>query len=305
MAIKIFTDAASNLFDSILKKKNLDIKVLPMSLQIGEDTYLCYEENINVEEFSHTLYERIENGEKAKTSLTSPGTMEKVFLEEINKGNQVVLVTLASGISGNFQSANLIASEINEEKKEKFIHIIDSKTASLGEGMIAIFAHNLARLGKSFQEVIEKTEEYVKRVRSEFTVDNIKYLSSSGRVSSLVAKIAGLLSIKPMLYGSDEAKIEMTSKVHGRGSSIKKLAEQVIENIADKNSKVYIAHCDALADAKKIENILIENGIDDIETYYYDIVTGAHVGPGTLAVFYEGVNRSLERKSFIKNVLKK
>lgn len=305
MAIKIFTDAASNLFDSILKKKKLDIKVLPMTLQVGEESYLCYEEDIDVEKFSGGLYKKIADGEKTKTSLTSPGTFENVFLEEIKKGNQVVFVSLASGISGNYQSANLIASEINEEKKEKLVHVIDSKTASFGEGMIAMFAHNLIKIGKTFQEVIEKTEEYVKRVRSEFTVDNVKYLASSGRVSSLVAKIAGILSIKPMLYGSDEAKIEISAKVHGRGSSIKKLAEQVIDNIVDKNSKVYIAHCDALDDAKKIEDILKENGINDIETYYYDIVTGAHVGPGTLAVFYEGENRSLEKKSFIKNVLKK
>lgn len=303
--IKIYTDAASNLFKKFLKEKELDISVLPMSLQIGETTYLCYEDDIDVDKFSKELYKKIENGEKAKTSLTSPGLINKVFLEEINNKNKVIFITLASGISGNYQSANLIANEINSLAGEKCIQVIDSKTASLGEGMIAIYAHNLAKSKISFDEVINKTLLYVDRVRSEFTLDNVKYLVSSGRVSSLVAKIAGVLSIKPMLYGSSEARIEVTSKVRGRNASIRTLASQVVENISNKNSKVYIAHCDCLDDAKKLQDLLNNEGILDIEIYYYDLVTGVHAGPKTLAVFYEGENRSLEKKSFIKSVIRK
>lgn len=190
--IKIYTDAASNLFKKFLKEKELDITVLPMSLQIGETTYLCYEDDIDVDEFSKELYKKIESGEKAKTSLTSPGLINNVFLEEINNNNKVIFITLASGISGNYQSANLIANEINSSIGEKCIQVIDSKTASLGEGMIAIYAYNLVKNKLSFDEVINETLLYVNRVRSEFTLDNVKYLVSSGRVSSLVAKIAGV-----------------------------------------------------------------------------------------------------------------
>ena len=168
-----------------------------------------------------------------------------------------------------------------------------------------MYAYKLAKEGKTFEEVVSLTEEYVKRVRSEFTVDNIKYLSNSGRVSSIVATIAGILSIKPLLYGSNEAKIEVSSKVHGRNNAIKTLAQQVTDYISDKNSKVYIAHCNSLDDANKLANLLRNNGINDIEIYYYDIVTGAHVGPGTLAVFYEGNNRTIEKKSLIKSIIGK
>lgn len=104
----------------------------------------------------------------------------------------MIFITLASGISGNYQSANLIANEINSSIGEKYIQVIDSKTASLGEGMIAIYAYNFVKNKLSFDEVINETLLYVNRVRSEFTLDNVKYLVSSGRVSSLVAKIAGV-----------------------------------------------------------------------------------------------------------------
>lgn len=305
MSIKIFTDAASNLFNYILKEKELDINVLPMTLQIGEESHLCYEENIDVEKFSKTLYEKLSKGEKAKTSLTSPGQFEKAFTDEVEKGNQVIFVCIASGISGNYQSSSLIASQINEEYGKELVKVIDAKTASFGEGMVAMYAYKLAKEGKTFEEVASLTEEYVKRVRSEFTVDNIKYLSNSGRVSSIVATIASILSIKPLLYGSDKAKIEVSSKVHGRNNAINTLAQQVVDYIADKNSKVFIAHCNSLDDANKLANLLRNNGINDIEIYYYDIVTGAHVGPGTLAVFYEGHNRTIEKKSLIKSIIGK
>lgn len=305
MSIKIFTDACSNLFKDILNEKKLDITVLPMSLQIQDKTYLCYEDNVDVEKFSLELFNDLESGKKVKTSLTSPGVFYDKVIAEVDKGNEVIFVSVASGISGNFQSTSLMAKQINNEKGKEVVKIIDSKTASFGEGMIAIYAYQKAQDNLPFDKVVKDVEEYVNRVRSEFTVDNIKYLASTGRVSSLTATIANILSIKPILYGSDNAKIEIFTKVHGRGNAIKTLAKQVEDYIKDKTSKVYIAHCNAKEDALRLENLLKEKGISNTEIYIYDLITGAHVGPGTLAVFYEGENRSLEKHSIVKNIINK
>lgn len=305
MSIKIFTDAASNLFPSILKEKGSSISVLPMAIDVGDTHFLCYEDNIDVDEVSKSFYEKVEKGEKVHTSLANPGLFKEKAMEEIKEGNQVIFVTLASGISGTYQSACLMANEINEAEGKEVVKVIDSKTASFGEAMIALKAEELSKDGLSFEEVINETVEYVSKVRSEFTDGAIKYLVATGRVSGFAAAIGDVLAIKPLLYGSEEAKIVVTSKVPGRKAALKRLANQVLDNIKDKNSLVYIAHANALEDVSFFKKILKDGGINNIETYYYDLVTGGHVGPGTIAVFYEGYNRDIHKKNVLTSILPK
>mgnify|MGYP002522379256 CR=1 FL=1 len=295
MGVRIFTDAGSNLFASYLKENDLAIYVLPMPLQIGGESYLCYEDSIDAEKLSAHIYAEMKQGKAVKTSLPSPGRLEEKAREEIEKGNQVVFVSLSSGISGSCQSGRLIASALNEEKGRDVMATIDSKTAGFGEGMVAIYAEKLVKQGLPFAEIVAKTTEYVERVRSEFTVDTLKYLAATGRISNLKAVLAGALMIKPLLYGSEEGKIVVTSKVVGRKAAIKRLVQQVVGNIKDKTSKVYIAHAAAKEDAESMKESLKEKGIENVEIAFYDLITGAHVGPGTLAVFYEGENREVKR----------
>lgn len=305
MSVKIFTDAGSNLFKKILEDKGLDISILPMSVQLGDKVYKCYEDDIDVASLSTEFYEKMKSGVKTKTSLTNPGLLEEAINKEISKGNKVIYVSLASGISSNYSTSLMLANEINEQYNEDKVRVVDSKTASFGEAMIAIYAHDLAKQGLDLDDVYNRTVEYVDCVRSEFTVDSIKYLANTGRVSKITAALAKVLSIKPLLYGSNEGVIEMTGKAHGRNSAIKALCDQVIRFIKDKAKTVYIAHCNALEDAKRIASTLISEGIKNIEIYFYDLVTGSHVGPGTLAVFYEGYNRSIEKKSLVKEIINK
>lgn len=305
MAIKIYTDAGSNLFKEILDKKGLDITVLPMSVKLGDQEYKCYEDNINVEEMSKDFYDKMKNGVLTKTSLTNPGFFKDQVEKEISEGNKVIYVSLASGISSNYHTSQMFATEINEEHNANLVQVIDSKTASFGEALIAIYAYDLVKQGLNFEDIVNMTNEYVYKVRSEFTVDSIKYLANTGRVSKITAAIARVLSIKPLLYGSNEGKIEVTAKAHGRNNAINTLSEQVIRHIKDKNQTVYIAHCNALDEAKKIELKLNEAGINNVEIYFYDLVTGAHVGPGTLAVFYVGENRIIEKKSIVDTIISK
>lgn len=295
MAVSVFTDASSNLFASFLLEKGSAIHVIPMPLRIDDKEYLCYDSSIDAETFSHEFYAKMREGATVKTSLPSPGLLEEEVRKEIDKGNQVVFVTLSSGISGTYQSAKLIADSINEEKGSFTMGVIDSKTAGFGEGMIALYAENLAKLNYSFEDLVKSTEEYVMKVRSEFTVDSLKYLAATGRISKLNAALGNVLMIKPLLYGSNEGKITVTQKAIGRKNAIKKLLCQVEEYAVDKAKKVFITHCDALEEANEMKASLLSKGFKDVEVYFYDLITGAHVGPGTLAVFYEGENRTIKK----------
>ena len=155
MGIKIIADAASNLFGSILKEKNLDIKVMSLHLTVGDKEYLCYDDEIDIKEFSKSYYEQIAEGAEVKTSLVGPGQFEEVFKEEIKRGNKVICFTMAKGISGTYNSACVARDTVNEETKEESVVVIDSMTAGFGEGLQAIRAYELVLEGKSFEEIVK------------------------------------------------------------------------------------------------------------------------------------------------------
>ncbi len=293
MAIKIYADAGSNLFKSILEEKQADIHIIKMPLYVEDKTYMCYDENINVEEMSSRFYQDMIEGKEVKTSLINPTTFIDEFKKETDKGNQIICFIMAKGISGTYQSACIAAKEINEEKGEEVVYIVDSATAGFGEGMQALHAYELVKQGKDFQTIIKEVENYRWKVRSEFTVDNIKYLGKTGRVKPIVAKLASLLKIKILLKGSYESNIIMTGKTIGRTLSIKKLASTCLEHINKAIKQViFIAHCEAKKDAETLKRLLMEGGLANIEIYPYDLITGSHVGPGALALFYVGENRN-------------
>ena len=168
MAIKIYTDASSNLFESILKEKNLDIQVLPMTVEIGDKSYLCYKDQIDVVEFSKTFYEKMKEGIRPKTSLPNPGLFQQSMEKEISNGNKVLYISLAGGISGTFQTTSMIANQINAKYKEEKVKVLNSKTAGLGEGMICMYAYQESLEENNLEKLFSKVEEYTKKTRSEF-----------------------------------------------------------------------------------------------------------------------------------------
>lgn len=288
MGIKIVADAASNLFKNILKNKNLDIKVMNMHLSIGDKEYNCYDDELDIDDFSKTYYQGMDNDEEVRTSLVGPGDYLEVFEAEVKKGNKVICFTMAKGISGTYNSACLARDEINEKYKDKVIEVIDSMTAGLGEGLQAIHAQELANEGKTFEEIIKEAEKFKYQVRSEFTVDNIKYLVKTGRVSKSLGRFIKLFNIKVLLKNDEESKIAFAGSVIGRKSSMKKLAKWVVEKVDDDRKQIiYITHCDCLEDAEKIKEFIKKEGVKTpIEIYAYDLISGAHIGPRSLAVFY-------------------
>ena len=288
MQVKILADAVSNLFPEILKKKNLDIRIIPISLRIDGDSYDLYNDSFNLEEFNKKYYDAVAQNKSLATSLISPGEYASIFKEEIEKGNKIICFTMAQGISGTYQSACIARDMVNEEYGSKVVEIIESMTAGFGEGLQAAHAYELAKKGKSFEEIIKDAEIYKHYIRSDFTVDKIKYLLNTGRVSKTLARFATLLNIKVLLKRSKDSKIEFSGTSLGKVNAIKQLSKIVLSKINKaKNQIVYITHCNIINDAKKLKDLLLKGGIKNVEIYDYDYISGAHIGPGSLAVFYE------------------
>ena len=301
MSIKIYVDVASNLYPKLLDEKGYDIELINMQLRVDDKEYNCYDGTISFEDFVKDFYKGLESGKKVQTSLVSAGQYYENFKKEGEAGNQVICITMAKGISGTYQAACIARDMIHEETGKEFVHVLDSATAGFGEGMQAIKAQELVKEGKSFKEIVDYLEEYKWKVRSEFTVDTVKYLLKTGRVNAILAKIVKILSLKIMLYGSYESKIEMSSKVLGRVRAIERLGQQCIDYIDDpEHQTVWISHCDCIKDANKLADQLKQAGIKNIEIHDYDLITGSHIGPKALAIFYVGRNRKFGKEGMGK-----
>lgn len=291
MSIKIVAEATCNLFKEILDKKSIEnVRIIKMSLFVGEKEYKCYDDDMDIAEFSKYYFEELDKGTKVHTSLVNPDAFEKVFREEVENGNKVICFTMASGISGTNQSANIAKDLINEEFKEEKVYVVDCMTCGFGEGLQVLNAAKLAKEGKSFDEIKTEVERFKHFVRSEFTVDEIKYLISTGRVSRAMAKFLTLANIKVLLKNNLESKIVFDGPAFGRKNAINKLADKVKDKIdLSHDQTVYITHCVVKEDAEKLKELIVnKTGIkeDKVEIYDYDLISGAHIGPRSLAVFY-------------------
>ena len=289
MKIKIIADAVSNLFPNIIEEKKLDIRVIPLKLRQGDKEYSCYEDSMDVSSFSKQYFQNMADGMETKTSLASPGMYIDIFKEEIAKGNKVICFTMASGISGTYNSACLARDEINKDYDEPMVDVIDCMTAGFGEGLQVIHAYEMVQEGKTFDEIVKECESFKHFVRSDFTVDNVKYLISTGRVSKTMARFLRLLNIKVRLKRSDKSDIAFAGSAIGKNNAIKQLGKTILENIDfSKDQIVYITHCNSIEDAEKLKDMLSKGGVKNIEIYDYDVISGAHIGPGSLAAFYVG-----------------
>ena len=260
MAVKIYADAGSNLFPEVIAARGVEINVVSMHLTVGDHDYNCYNDPINVNDFSKIFYGYLEDPKvEVHTSLVSPGDFIEAFKADVEAGNQIICFTMAKGISGTYNSACLAANEFNEKAGKMVVRVIDTATAGLGEGRQAIKAAELAKEGKSFEEIIDYCRNYRWRVRSEFTVGSIAFLAKTGRVKPWVARIADVLGIKAMLRGSYDSTIELYDKVRGRKLALKSLADICVRKIQNpENQIVYITHCNCIEDAEAVKKMILE-----------------------------------------------
>ena len=176
-----------------------------------------------------TKDELIENGawKIVKNPLISVGQFAETFEEIISKGEEVLFVGLSSGVSGTINSATLAKQQICQERPESKIEIIDSLAAGMGEGMLAIEASKLVSNTKNTLEAIR--DELLKlrgKICQYFTVDDLKYLKRTGRISSTAAFVGNALKIKPILTGSEDGHIILIDKAIGVNNAYKQLANK-------------------------------------------------------------------------------
>ena len=241
----------------------------------------------------YEFYQKLREKKVAKTSAVSIDAFVTAFTAHLEKGEDIVYVALSSGLSGTFSAANIAAGELREKFPERNIYIVDSRSGSIGEGLIAYFAALKKAEGATAEEVASYAQEAAYQLCSWFTVDDLFFLKRGGRLSAATAIVGSLFMIKPILHASEEGKLIPGSKARGRRGAIEALADAVERLAVNPAEQVIgISHSDCLKDALDLETMLREKwDIKDVIISEIGPVIGAHCGPGTLAIFFIGTEK--------------
>ena len=173
--------------------------------------------------------------------------------------DHVYAVTLSAELSGSYNSAVLGKSLLQEENPGKQIYVFNSKSASVGQSLIAMKIQECEEAGYSFEKVIETVEAYIADQHTFFVLDNLETLRKNGRLSKVKALVASALKIKPVMGSTDEGAICQLDQARGMNRALIKLVEQVIEKTPDSAEKVLaISHCNCPARAQVLKEAFEE-----------------------------------------------
>lgn len=284
MQFVAITDTSGNLPTRTAREH--DIKMIPFAYYIDGERFTC----LDTESFDGDAFYSMLKTTEVRTSQINPQEYADFFEPFVKDGKDVVYVAMSSGISGSCQSAMIGADMLKERYPDRVIEVVDTRGASLGEGLVAIAAAKLRDEDLSAAEAAKRLRQLSERMFNVFTVNDLLFLRRGGRLSNLSAIVGTVLGIKPILKGGEDGQISAFDTVRSRKRSVKALASQYEQYVVNAESQtIGIAHAACREDAEMLVE-LIRGGAHppkDILLVDYEPVTGSHVGPGALALFFE------------------
>lgn len=276
--IRIFADNTCDLNRNILEKHNITCFHMPVILD-GQ----TYRDRLDIE--PSDFYKLLETAQGfPKTAQISPADYARKFTEVIeNSSDDIIYIAFSSQLSGTYQAACIAREMVSPER----ITVVDSLSASLGCGLIVLQAAQAALEGKSKAEILALIQYMIDHIEQIFIVSNLEMLKKGGRINAAAATVGNLLNIKLILH-LQQGKIVPLEKVHGMKKAQKRLIEIMEakgENLKDQ--LIGISHAHDAEGALFIKN-MIENkfGCRNFIISEIGAVIGAHVGPGTNALFF-------------------
>ena len=291
-AFDIYVDSGANIPQALAKSR--DIHVISYHMTVNGEDRICYEEGVAFEETAKRFYDDMRAGAEVKTSLLNAQTFYDALLPSLQAGRDAILFTISSGISATNKQAQEAGKLLEADHPGSKVYVIDSENASMGEGLLALKTADLRDLGESAETCAKWARENSFKTNSYLTVGDLKYLKRTGRISTTLAIAGTLLNIKPVLRadGSANTKIVFYGKERGRKKALMALAEAYKERAFEHEKQtVAICHGDCKEDAEYLAGLIREIGAAEIVIEYYDLCTGSHVGPGTVALFFFGKDR--------------
>lgn len=275
--VKIIVDSTA---DMIPELKSRVIRV-PLTVTFGDNEYI---DGVTIDH--KRFYEMlIESDALPTTSQATPDGFITAIEQALNEGDEAVIITLSSKLSGTYQSAVIAASEY-----EGRVYAVDSRSVAIGTGILAELALNAAESGKSAREIAEMLEIQRERVRVIALLDTLEYLKRGGRISKTTALAGGLLSIKPVVEIRDGA-VEILGKARGSKQGNNLLIKKIEQSGGVDFSMPLLLGYTGLSDAllqKYIEDsaALWQGNVEELHTTVVSSVVGTHTGPGVVAAAF-------------------
>lgn len=250
------------------------------------------------DDFGKTLgykdfYDAMRGGEVPTTSQINSYRFEEAFRKYARENRPVIYLGISSALSGCIGSAQTARQNILNEYNDADITIIDTKSASLGEGLLVYYACELLKEGSSKQYIVDWIESNKLKLNHWFTVEDLKYLKRGGRLSAVSATLGTILDIKPVLHVDNEGRLIPVTRVKGRRKSLKELSDRLEGMITNPEEQVIaISHGDCPDDVEYLKGLILQKfKVKDIIINNVGTVIGSHAGPGTVALFFFGDKR--------------
>ena len=265
-------------------------RVLSLSYLMDDVTYV----SDGTDESIKRIYDSMRDGKMLKTSQVTPDMWENCFRELLAAGHDVLTITFSGGLSGTSAAAFMAADEVREDYPDRKLLVIDSLPASAGEGLMVRYALDNRAKGMSIEDNAAWVQQNVQNFIAWFTVDDLMHLHRGGRVSATSAIVGSLVRIKPIMRVDENGKLAVYEKCPGRKRSIRVLADKIIADIVNPEAQIlHISHGDCYDEAQQLADLLkAALPIADVQISYVGSVIGAHTGPGVIAVFCKGENRT-------------
>lgn len=289
MEIVILTDSCSDLPLNYIEDNKIPYLSFVYELNNEE-----YEDNFWKTLDYKAFYDTLRRGGIATTSQVNVSRYYDEFKKYVQQGKSIIYIGFSSGLSGSVDSAKLAQEQILEEFNSADITIIDSKSASLGLGLLVYYAYDMLKKGYSKEEIVDWLEKNKLKINHWFTVDDLNHLKRGGRISGTTAIVGTLLNIKPILFVNDEGKLTPYEKVKGRRKALKTLVEKLKAKIVNSEEKVVaISHSDCIEDAEYVKKLILEYyKIKEVIVSDIGPVIGSHTGAGVVALFFIGDSRA-------------
>lgn len=281
MTFKILTDSTADLPESWALKN--DVQILGLTIQLDGITY----ETVGDKKLtSEQLLSKMEAGSQPTTSQINVGQFEDIFRGYAEIGMPVLYIAFASVLSGTYQSAVMARDMVLEDFPEAVIRIIDTKAASMGEGILVMKAVEAKAAGQSLEQVVALIKSLVPKVKTYFLVDDLNHLMRGGRISKTAALMGSLVNIKPVIAVKGDGRLDSVAKVRGKKKAQTEVVCMTLEDIADPRVVIAYAGADSQEVAQVLKNqLLASEQVNEVLILPLGPVISTHTGPGTLGLF--------------------
>ena len=277
MSVKIIIDSTVDVSEKLTDR----FLWVPLTICFGSEEFIDGV-TINHQKFYEKL---VESDVMPTTSQATPAAFEEVFRQVTEAGDTALVLTISSALSGTYQSACIAAEEFPGS-----VYVVDTKSTTIGAGILAQLALKLAEEGMDAKALAEKMTEERENIRIVAMLDTLEYLKRGGRISKTVAFAGNLLSIKPVI-SLEGGQIKILGKARGSKQGNNLLVQEIQKAGGVDFEKPILLGYTGLSDVLLQKYItdsaaLWQESTQELECTVVGSVVGTHAGPGAVAVAF-------------------